>query len=181
MINTGTDMDTGLVPPAASASACRAFRLALGEHGANSVLTLRPGMTGACFGAAGVPPLRDPRRQGMSARQETIDRYRQLRAIAKQHLSGALKHLSQTAIKEAAQRVGLWSRGMLVMDSPDEMDLVFDVAVFDTKSGRSRAMIATPALTHRPRGRMKPSRWTLCNTPGSTSSACSGDTRSPAW
>src|SRR3954452_20456866 len=39
--------------------------------------------------------------------------------IAKQHLSGALKHLSRTAIKEAARRVGLWSRGMLVMDNPD--------------------------------------------------------------
>ena len=46
----------------------------------------------------------------MTARQETIDRYRHFRAIAKQHLGGALKHLSRTAIKEAAQRVGLWSR-----------------------------------------------------------------------
>ena len=76
----------------------------------------------------------------MSARQETIDRYRHFRAIAKQHLGGALKHLSRTAIKEAAQRVGLWSRGKLVMDSPDEMDLMFDVAVFDTRSGQSRAL-----------------------------------------
>jgi len=59
----------------------------------------------------------------MSARQETIDRYRHFRAIAKQHLGGALKHLSRTAIKEAAQRLGLWSRGKLVMDSPDEMGL----------------------------------------------------------
>jgi hypothetical protein len=97
-------------------------------------------MTGPGFGAAGVPLSGDPRRQRMSARQETIDRYRHLRTIAKQHLGGALKHLSKTAIKEAAQRLGLWSRGRLVMDSPDEMDLVFDVAVFDTRSGRSRAI-----------------------------------------
>lgn len=76
----------------------------------------------------------------MSARQETIDRYRPFRAIAKQHLGSALKHLSRTAIKEAAQRLGLWSRGKLVMDSPDEMGLVFDVAVFDTRSGQSRAL-----------------------------------------
>mgnify|MGYP006162069509 CR=1 FL=1 len=41
----------------------------------------------------------------MSARQETIDRYRHFRAIAKQHLGGALKHLSRTAIKEAAQLI----------------------------------------------------------------------------
>ena len=30
--------------------------------------------------------------------------------------------------------------GKLVLDSPDEMDLVFDVAVFDTRSGQSRAL-----------------------------------------
>jgi hypothetical protein len=101
---------------------------------------LTDGMTSACFGTAGVPSSGEPGRQGMSARQETIDRYRHFRAIAKQHLGGALKHLSRTAIKEAAQRVGLWSRGKLVMDSPDELDLVFDVAVFDTRSGQSRAL-----------------------------------------
>jgi len=117
----------------------------------------------------------------MTTRQETIDRYRHFRAIAKQHLGGALKHLSRTAIKEAAQRLGLWSRGKLVLDSPDEMDLVFDVAVFDTRSGQSRALDRSRALTQRPRGRTKPSRWMLCNTAGSTSSACSGDMRSPAW
>src|SRR3954467_7807753 len=94
-------------------------------------------MTSVCFGTAGVPPSGEPGRQGMTARQETIDRYRHFRAIAKQHLGGALKHLSRTAIKEAAQRLGLWSRGKLVMDSPDELGLVFDVAVFGefSKSG----------------------------------------------
>ena len=43
----------------------------------------------------------------MGARQETIDRYRHLRTITNRHLSGALKHLSKTAIKEAARRIGL--------------------------------------------------------------------------
>jgi hypothetical protein len=76
----------------------------------------------------------------MSARQETIDCYRHLRAITKQHLGGALKHLSKNAIKEAARRLGLWSAGKLVLDSPDELNLVFDVAVFDTRNGHSRAL-----------------------------------------
>ena len=76
----------------------------------------------------------------MGARQETIDRYRHLRTITNQHLSGALKHLSKTAIKEAARRIGLWSAGKLVLDSPDELNLVFDVAVFDTRTGQSRAL-----------------------------------------
>src|SRR3954466_6935914 len=57
-------------------------------------------MTSVCFGTAGVPPSGEPGRQRMSARQETIDRYRHFRTIAKQHLGGALKHLSRTAIKE---------------------------------------------------------------------------------
>jgi hypothetical protein len=43
----------------------------------------------------------------MSARQEAIDRYRHLRTLTNQHLGGALKHLSKTAIKEAARRIGL--------------------------------------------------------------------------
>jgi len=76
----------------------------------------------------------------MGARQETLDRYRHLRTITNQHLSGALKHLSKTAIKQAARRIGLWSAGKLVLDSPDELNLVFDVAVFDTRTGQSRAL-----------------------------------------
>jgi hypothetical protein len=76
----------------------------------------------------------------MSARQETIDRYRHLRTLTNQHLGGALKHVSKTAIKEAARRIGLWSAGKLVLDSPDELNLVFDVAVFDTRTGQSRAL-----------------------------------------
>jgi hypothetical protein len=51
----------------------------------------------------------------MGARQETIDRYRHLRTLTKQHLGGALKHLSKNAIKEAARHIGLWSAGKLVL------------------------------------------------------------------
>ena len=52
-------------------------------------------MTSVCFGTAGVPPSGEPGRQGMSARQETIDRYRHFRAIAKQHLGGGGTEASQ--------------------------------------------------------------------------------------
>src|SRR3954451_20717112 len=112
----------------------------------------------------------------MSARQETIDCYRHLRAITKQHLGGALKHLSKNAIKEAARRLGLWSAGKLVLDSPDELNLVFDVACSTPGLASRASWIALPALIRRPRGRMKPSCWTSCNTAGSASSACCGDT-----
>src|SRR5688572_5594661 len=81
------------------------------------------------------------RRTRKARHERTSGNHRPLppfRAIAKQHLGGALKHLSRTAIKEAAQRVGLWSRGKLVLDSPDDMDLVLDVAAFPTRRRQSR-------------------------------------------
>jgi hypothetical protein len=76
----------------------------------------------------------------MDARQETIDRYRHLREVAKQHVSGALKHLSKNAINDAARRVGLLSGGAIVADSFDEMTLAFDLAVLGPQHGRSRAI-----------------------------------------
>src|SRR3954451_5547224 len=86
-----------------------------GNCSTNSVLSPRPGMTGAAWAR---PACRRRPRHRMGARQETLDRYRHLRTITNQHLSGALKHLSKTAIKEAARRIGLWSAGKLVLDSP---------------------------------------------------------------
>jgi hypothetical protein len=76
----------------------------------------------------------------MDARQETIDRYRHLREVAKQHVTGALKHLSKNAINGAARRVGLLSGGAIVADSFDEMTLAFDLAVLGPQPGRSRAI-----------------------------------------
>jgi hypothetical protein len=76
----------------------------------------------------------------MDARRETIDRYRRLREVAKQHVSGALKHLSKNAINDAARRVGLLSGGAIVADSFDEMTLAFDLAVLGPQHGRSRAI-----------------------------------------
>jgi len=76
----------------------------------------------------------------MDTRQETIDRYRHLREVAKGYLSGALKHLSKSAINDAARRVGLLSGGAIVADSFDEMTLAFDLAVLGPQHGRSRAI-----------------------------------------
>src|SRR3954451_14833993 len=76
----------------------------------------------------------------MDARRETIDRYRHLREVAKQHVSGALKHLSKNAINDAARRVGLLSGGAIVADSFDEMTLAFDLAVLGPHQSRSRTI-----------------------------------------
>ena len=86
----------------------------------------------------------------MDTRQETIDRYWHLREVAKGYLSGALKHLSKSAINDAARRVGLLSRGTIVAESFDEMTLAFDLAVLGPhQRGRSSA-IDRYARTHPP-------------------------------
>src|SRR3954447_3908581 len=144
------DRDTRRVASAASSSASRVFRLVPGYRQADSVLSPRPGMTRAA--SERLAWRRRRPRHRMSARQETLDRYRHLRAITKQHLGGALKHLSKNAIKEAARRLGLWSAGKLVLDSPDELNLVFDVACSTPGLASRASWIALPALIRRPRG-----------------------------
>jgi hypothetical protein len=73
-------------------------------------------------------------------REEILDRYRRLRAISTRHHSAALEFLSRPAILEHAKRLGLAAGGMLVADSEEEMTLVFDLALYTAKDGRSRAL-----------------------------------------
>jgi hypothetical protein len=73
-------------------------------------------------------------------REEILERYRHLRAISTRHHSAALEFLSRPAILEHAKRLGLAAGGMLVADSEEEMTLVFDLALYTAKDGRSRAL-----------------------------------------
>ncbi len=73
-------------------------------------------------------------------REEILERYRQLRAISTHHHSAALEYLSRPTILEHAKRLGLAAGGMLVADSDEEMTLVFDLALYTAKDGRSRAL-----------------------------------------
>jgi hypothetical protein len=73
-------------------------------------------------------------------RQETLDRYRHLRAISAGHHSGALKFLPRAMILDQAKRLGLADGRMLLAESEEEMTLVFDLALYTAKEGRSRAL-----------------------------------------
>lgn len=73
-------------------------------------------------------------------REEILERYRQLRAINTHHHGAALEYLSRPTILEHAKRLGLAAGGMLVADSDEEMTLVFDLALYTAKDGRSRAL-----------------------------------------
>ena len=82
-------------------------------------------------------------------REELRCRYRRLREINKRHQSGALAHVSQATMLDCARRLGLAHGRTLVMDNPDEMNLIFDLVVYAAKAGRSRG-IDRYAERHRP-------------------------------
>jgi hypothetical protein len=73
-------------------------------------------------------------------RRDVLRRYRNLRAICTRHHSAAIKFLAQPAIMESARRLGLTAGQVLIVDSTDELTLVFDLAIYTAKEGRTRAI-----------------------------------------
>jgi len=73
-------------------------------------------------------------------RGELLARYRHLREISKQHLSGAMKFLSRDAILHHARRLGLTFGKTLILDNMDELTLAVDIAIHTAPDGRSRAI-----------------------------------------
>lgn len=76
-----------------------------------------------------------------TARAEVIARYQHLRAISREHHSKAIKFVSGDAMMQQAGRLGLRGRGRtLVLDSPDDMNFLFDLLLYTAPGGRSRAI-----------------------------------------
>jgi hypothetical protein len=73
-------------------------------------------------------------------REEILNRYRHLRAITTHHHSTALEYLSRPAILGHAKRLGLAAGKVLLAESEEEMVLVFDLALYTSSRGRSRAL-----------------------------------------
>ena len=71
---------------------------------------------------------------------EVVDRYRGLRAASTHHHSGALGCLARQAVLEQAKHLGLACGQTLVAESEEEMTLLFDLAIYTAKQGRSRAI-----------------------------------------
>ena len=74
------------------------------------------------------------------SRAEVLARYRHLREISKQHHSAALDFLSKDAIISQARRIGLAQGKTLVLDSMDDLNLAFDLAIHTAPKDRSRAI-----------------------------------------
>jgi hypothetical protein len=73
-------------------------------------------------------------------RNEVLDRYRHLRAISTQHHNAALKFLARFTILEHARRLGLAKGKALFVQNEAELTLVFDLAIYTARAGRSRAI-----------------------------------------
>ena len=74
------------------------------------------------------------------SRTEVLARYRHLREISKRHHSAALEFLSKDAVMSQARRLGLTQGKTLVLDSMDDLNLAFDLAIHTAPKDRSRAI-----------------------------------------
>src|SRR5665811_1221428 len=74
------------------------------------------------------------------SRAEVLTRYRHFREISKQHHSAALDFLSKDAIISQARRLGLAQGKTLVLDSMDDLNFAFDLAIHTAPKDRSRAI-----------------------------------------
>ena len=80
------------------------------------------------------------RSTGSLNRTELLSRYRRFREIGKQHHSALRKLLSKDAVISQARRLGLAQRKMLILDSMDDLNLVFDLLIYTAPQDRSRAI-----------------------------------------
>jgi hypothetical protein len=71
---------------------------------------------------------------------DVLARYRRLREIGKQHHSNVMGFLPRDAVLQQARRLGLASGRTILLDNPDELTLVFDLAIYTASAGRSRAV-----------------------------------------
>jgi hypothetical protein len=74
------------------------------------------------------------------SRAELLARYRRFREISKQHHAAVMKLLATDAVISQARRLGLAHGKTLVLDSMDDMNLVFDLLIYTAPKDRSRAI-----------------------------------------
>ena len=73
-------------------------------------------------------------------REDILKRYRDMRAISQSHHHKALSLVSRDTILVQAKRLGLAQGNALVVDSDEEMTLVFDLVLYTARPGRSRPL-----------------------------------------
>lgn len=76
----------------------------------------------------------------MLGRDDILERYRRLRGLCVEHHGAAIKHLSRAAVREQAKRLGLIDGRVLLADNHEQFSLIFDLALYQQRPGRSRAI-----------------------------------------
>ena len=89
---------------------------------------------------------------GSSSRAELLDCYRQLRKISKQHHSAMIELIPNNAIIPQARRLGLVQGKTIVLDSYDDMNLVFDLLIYTSSIDRPRAVDRYARIARLPSG-----------------------------
>jgi len=69
-----------------------------------------------------------------------LERYRRWRRYRGSIQSAALKHVSQSTLLEQARRIGMARGAALIVSRESEMSLLYDLAVYGAKEGRTRAI-----------------------------------------
>ena len=80
------------------------------------------------------------RSAGSSSRDELLIRYRRFREIVKKHHSAVLKYIDTDTILSQARRLGLAEGKTLLLDSVDDLNLVFDLSIYTAPIQRPRAI-----------------------------------------
>lgn len=73
-------------------------------------------------------------------RDDLLERYRRWRGYRGAIQAAALKHVSQSTLVEQARRIGMARGSALIVSGEAEMSLLYDLAVYGAKEGRSRAI-----------------------------------------
>ena len=84
------------------------------------------------------------RPEALLSRAEVLTRYRHLREISKRHHSAVLDFLAKDAIISQARRIGLAQGKTLVLDSIDDLNLAFDLAIHTAPKDRTGRLTAMP-------------------------------------
>ena len=82
----------------------------------------------------------DARPVASLSRAEVLTRYRHFREINKRHHSAVLNLLPKDTVISQARRIGLAQGKTLVLDSIDDLNLVFDLLIYTAPKDRSRAI-----------------------------------------
>jgi hypothetical protein len=86
----------------------------------------------------------------LTRRRDVRRYYRHLRAICTQHHTAVIPFISQAAFLEQAKRLRLTTDGVFISNSTEALTLVYDLATYAAKPGRSRAIERYARTMHLP-------------------------------